>query len=157
MVVMRRDDDALLAEVQGTAAIAYRPPQAPPDMRFSVEWGLAEIERRFQPQPDDGWLLVPADHPMLDAAVLDRLLARWNEGNCRILVPRCGDRRGHPTFFRWDYARQVGDIPPDQGLNWLLRTNADHVTELSVATRAVVADLDTPADYDVLRQAWSDK
>src|SRR5262249_51400158 len=44
------------------------------DMRSTVEQGLLWLEERFHPTSDDAWLLVPADHPTLDAAVVRELL-----------------------------------------------------------------------------------
>jgi molybdenum cofactor cytidylyltransferase len=114
-------------------------------MRASVECALDEV-RRHMPAPEDGWLLVPADHPLLDAAILDVLLERWKTGRDRILVPTFEGRRGHPTLFRWSLADEVARIPPDHGLNWLIERHRDEVAELPVDDDSVLLDLDTPED-----------
>src|SRR5436190_9464252 len=46
--------------------------EATPDMRATVEHGLAWLERT---RPPDDWLLVPADHPTLEPGVIRELLA----------------------------------------------------------------------------------
>lgn len=153
VVVLRKDDDALLAEVSPTVAVV-RPDVDPPDMRRSVELGLEFVRETFSPRPDDGWLLSPADHPVLNAAVLEELIDRWRRSSAGILVPTHSGRRGHPTFFRWSFADAVFGIPPDCGLNALLQQFREQVEEVPTNDPCVLTDLDTPADYDRLRREF---
>ena len=151
IVVLRRDDDPLWSEVSDAEATIVRPETAPPDMRSSVEQALAEIRREQSPTPDDGWMLVPGDHPMLSTTVFDTLIEHWNRHECLILVPTCKARRGHPTFFRWKLVDEAAALPRDRGLNELLRVHHQEICELPIDDRAVLTDLDTPADYEALR------
>src|SRR5262245_49320721 len=59
LVVVRKDDEALSAAVSHEGAIVVQPEVDPPDMRTSVTHALREIQRRWAPLPDDGWLLSP--------------------------------------------------------------------------------------------------
>ena len=154
VVVVRPDDQELRTTIANSAATLLEPSNAPPEMRDSVELALSEIRRRHAPSAGDGWLLVPADHPMLNSPVFDALIQRWNRGDCRILVPTFEHRRGHPTFFGWELADEVSAIPGDHGLNWLLQQHAAEVVEMPVDNRAVVFDLDSPGDYDKLLANW---
>lgn len=153
VVVLRRNDEPLREAVVAGGAFPLQPEVDPPDMRTSVEYGLAWLHREFQPAPDDGWLLAPADHPLLDAQVLGELIARWQRGDYRILVPTHNGHRGHPTFFRWELAAEVAQIPVDQGLNRLLKDHTADITEFPVASPAVLTDLDTPEDYERLKKS----
>lgn len=150
IVVLRKDDERLRAEVIAGGAIPLQPESDPPDMRQSVVEAIAEISRRFAPADDDGWLLAPADHPLLDPQTIEKLVACWQAEDCRILVPSHQGRRGHPTLFRWDLAREICSLPADAGLNRLLHDRAGDVRELLVETSAVLTDLDTPEDYERL-------
>ena len=153
-VVVRKGDPSLQQEVIRLGGRLVVPPVDPPEMRASVSAALADIQQQFAPSPDDGWLLVPADHPVLDAELIDALITVWNRERPQILVPRYGDRRGHPTLFRWTLAQELDRIPPDRGLNWLVREHADEVIELPTDSDATVTDLDTPEDYSWLRAKW---
>ena len=154
VVVVRSDDEPLRAAAATAGATVVQPASPPPDMRASVACALDEILRRYAPADSDGWMLVPADHPVLDRATIAGLLARWQTGLMKILVPTFGGRRGHPVLFRWELAREVADIPPDRGLDWLLERHAADVIELEVPDRSVLDDLDTPQDYDALRRLY---
>ena len=153
VVVVRRDDHALRTEAAEHGAIVVCPGVDPPDMRASVAAGLEDVRRRHVPGPDEAWLLIPADHPLLDARLLDLVLQRWGTGSDTVLIPTFEGRRGHPTLLRWKCVAAIAELPADQGLNRLLRAHPDWVTELPVEYPAAVLDLDTPADYAALLAA----
>jgi molybdenum cofactor cytidylyltransferase len=147
LVVVRPDDTALREVVASSGATVLQPDGSPPEMRDSVEFALRQIETDYEPGPDDGWMLIPADHPLLDATILDRMIAAWRLERDRILVPVHGARRGHPTIFPFRLAREVYDLPPERGLNFLLRKDPARIREVEVESPSVLADLDTPEDY----------
>jgi molybdenum cofactor cytidylyltransferase len=155
VVVARPVDLELQAALRRTVAIAIVPDHDPPEMRDSVEIGLRAIRSRFQPRDDDGWLLIPADHPLIEPEVLDGLLTYWTEADCRILVPKLGDRRGHPALLRWSCAALVEQLPPDVGINALWKSSTQLITEWPTDRESVLADLDTPEDYARWQQ-WLD-
>jgi CTP:molybdopterin cytidylyltransferase MocA len=152
LVVVRPDDEPLRAAVAACGATVLQPAVPPPEMRQSVEYALREIERRCAPEKNDGWLLAPADHPLLDATVLDQILVAWSSQPDKILVPVYQGRRGHPTIFPFSLAAEVCSLPTDQGLNRLLQAHATEIAQVDVVSSAVVTDLDTPEDYDRLRR-----
>ena len=152
-VVVRRDDHRLRAAAEAAGAWCVSPHVDPPDMRRSVEFALDEIRQRYAPSDRDGWLLVPADHPVLSEDLVAALMAEWSARVPLILVPRCGNRRGHPTLFRWSMASDLERIPRDFGLNWLLQNHASEVAELIVDEDSILTDLDTPEDYERMKLA----
>ena len=48
-------------------------------------------------------------------------------------------------------------LPAETGLNLLVQNHADEVVELPVDDPAVLTDLDTPADYDLLLARWQER
>jgi molybdenum cofactor cytidylyltransferase len=147
IVVVRPDDEPLRAAVADDGAIPLQPDDPPPEMRQSVECALRHIEGEFHPLPEDGWLLAPADHPLLDPAVVTRMIGEWRSSPGKIVVPAYRGRRGHPTLFPFRLATEVFGLPPDQGLNSLLKLHATEILQIETDSAAVVADLDTPDDY----------
>lgn len=156
-IVIRPDDLALQEVIQRTSALPIIPDHEPPEMRDSIEIGLRAIRQRFSPTDKDGWLLIPADHPLLEQDVLDGLLARWSRGDCEALLPTLGERRGHPTLLRWSLAARIEQLPRDVGVNALLRSSPNLVTEWPTDRESVLADLDTPEDYSFWKQKLASK
>jgi molybdenum cofactor cytidylyltransferase len=150
IVVVRPDDEPLRAAVVTGGATPLQPEVAPMEMRHSVEYALRYLQGRYQPGLDDGWLLAPADHPMLDAAVLDQLIAAWRGSPGRIFIPVYRGKRGHPTIFPFRLAAEVFHLPADAGLNRLIKSYAGEIEQINVNSPGVVSDLDTPDDYERL-------
>jgi molybdenum cofactor cytidylyltransferase len=119
------------------------------DMRATVEAGLRWLEEHLAPDPANGWLLVPADHPTLHASVvraLDR--ASREHPECSIFVPTFEGKRGHPTLIAWEHVSGIRAHPPGEGLNTYLRQHRPRTCEVPVADGEILRDLDTPEDYE---------
>ncbi len=125
------------------------------EMRATIQQGLLWLEKRFQPRPDDGWLLVPADHPMLDPSLVRLLLGeRAHHPEKSIVVPTHGGRRGHPTLIAWKHVAAIGTQSPGSGLNIYLRQQAAETLEIPVVSSSILCDVDTPEEYEQLRRRW---
>lgn len=154
VVVVRGDDDPLAAAASAAGAHVVRPAKAPPEMRDSVEHALRAIQERHAPDQGDGWILVPADHPVLEPTAVRSMIEIWKTELPEILVPTCGGRRGHPTIFRWELSADVFALPADCGLNRLMKDRAAGVREWPVERPSILIDLDTPEDYERIRREF---
>jgi molybdenum cofactor cytidylyltransferase len=125
------------------------------EMRATVEQGLRWLEEHFRPHPEDGWLLVPADHPTLDPSLVRLLVAeRAAHPGKSIVVPTHGGRRGHPTLVDWKHVAAIRAQLRGAGLNVYFRQQTGETLEVPVASPDTLCDLDTPEDYERLRRAW---
>lgn len=154
LVITDGGEAELAAEIAGLATVLPAPVDKSFDLRYSVSMALAAIEREFAPGDGDGWLLVTADHPVLDRNLIGALVDCWVQTGSAILVPRFKQRRGHPTLFRWRFASEVTRIPEGRGLNWLFREYADNVTELAWDNDSTITDLNTAEDCARLQAMW---
>lgn len=147
LVMTAREDDAELTALgrkAGAEIVVVSP--APADMKASVLAGLAYVEEKFQPRPDDIWLLAPADMPFISRQTIADLLAAWSErGPAEIVAPIRQGRRGHPVAFAWSLVAAAQRLGEKEGLNQLLARFP--VKEVPVADDAGFVDLDTPEDY----------
>jgi molybdenum cofactor cytidylyltransferase len=158
-VVARGDDAELAAVVARTSARLVVPEIDPPDMRASVSAGLrAAREDGAAPGP---WLVVPGDHPLFGPDTVRRLLECWGatvatprqHSTPSVFVPVHDGQRGHPVLFAPELAACVEEIPDGAGLNWLVKGGLAARREVVVDDPGVLADLDTPADYE----RWRDR
>src|SRR5262249_55984589 len=142
-----------LAEAAGAQVLLLS--EQTDDMRATVERGLAWLEEQFHPGRDDAWLLVPADHPTLDPAVVRQLLAaRAAYPEASMLVPVTAGRRGHPVLLEWRHVAGIRTLPAGLGLNAYMRQHGADTLEMPVHSPQVLCDLDTPEDYERLRKSW---
>jgi molybdenum cofactor cytidylyltransferase len=151
LVVVGPQVRELVAFAQSAGALVLTLEQGTPDMRATVQHGLDWLEANYRPRDEDSWLLVPADHPTLDAGVIHELLqARLRQPESGIVIPTHNGKRGHPALIAWRHVSGIRMLPAGQGLNAYLRQHTAETVELPVASSQVLCDLDTPEDYDRL-------
>jgi len=157
LVVMSPATIFLLPVAEEAQAAVHFVRHETPDMRATVEAGLAWLEEKHHPQPDDAWLLLPADHPVLTPLVPRALIhAAESDPGHSIFVPTHNGQRGHPTLLRWRHAAAMAALPAGQGLNKYIRAHDDETVELPWPSAEVIIDLDTPTDYDALLRRWTE-
>ena len=146
-VVVRASDTGLRDALQTFGLDPVVPSTDPADMRASIEHGLRWIEQTQQPTENDAWLLLPADHPILDATLIQRVCDTWRSTRADVLIPTHQGRRGHPLIARWPTVAAVRALPADVGVNHWLRDPLTRVTEWPIDDPRILCDLDVPADY----------
>jgi molybdenum cofactor cytidylyltransferase len=149
VAVVRRDDRQLAEVCRAAGAEVVTPDRDPPDMRASVEEALQWLDEHRRPQPQDYWLLAPADMPQLTGDLIRQVLAACQPPG-PIVTPVFSGRRGHPTAFPWTMAAAARRLPDGQGLNQLLLQHP--VRECPLASRAILEDIDTPEAYQRLNR-----
>jgi molybdenum cofactor cytidylyltransferase len=118
------------------------------DMRATVVQGLTWLEDQFHPKPDDGWLLVPADHATLSVEVIHQVILAFSEqSDYSICLPVYEGKRGHPTLVAWRHVQAIKELPAGVGLNHFIRNQSNQICEVKATSAAVLQDLDTPEDY----------
>lgn len=137
-----------MAERGGAHALVLE--EATADMRATIEYGLAWIEKKHQPSADDFILLLPGDFPAVTRQDVQRVIdeaARYPDHT--IFVATHNERRGHPVLIQWKHAAAIRAFAPGQGLNVYLRSKPEETLEVAVGAN-VLRDLDTPDDYEQL-------
>jgi len=144
---------ALAAAARAAGAVTFVLPAQTADMCATVQAGLDWVAATWQPDQNDLWFLVPADHPHLSAAVYHTLLAAGRaDANGSAWVPVYAGRRGHPLLLRWRHAAEIRKLAAGLGVNSYVRGLGDELVEVEVPCDSVLQDLDTPEDYRRLQR-----
>ncbi|MCP4783665.1 MAG: nucleotidyltransferase family protein [Fuerstiella sp.] len=151
VVIVVRKDDIQLQEAcrYWPNADLVIPENDPQDMKRSVQHGLQHISATYDPGDCDRWMLAPADLPTLSSELINRVVAACRDSDS-VVVPRFGDRRGHPVAVPWALVPSVFELEAEQGINSLIVDHAVQWLELPAADHP--EDIDTPADYARLRK-----
>jgi molybdenum cofactor cytidylyltransferase len=129
------------------AAFPGRPLVFNPDyaqgMNTSAKAGV-----RALPTGVDGAGIFLVDHPLIDAPTIKLLSDSLRPGH--ILLPSHEGRRGHPVFLSADLFGEILGLGPDEGLNKVVRRDPARVITLPVSNPGVLADIDTPEQFEIL-------
>jgi molybdenum cofactor cytidylyltransferase len=96
----------------------------------------------------DAVLLCLADHPFITAELIDELIESYEVTRLPIVVPVHGGRRGHPVLFAAPLFTELRAAPLDEGARVVVRAHAEEILEVATGETGVLADVDTPAEYE---------
>ncbi len=148
LVVVGPHLPALAEAARAAAAHVLTLTEDTADMRATCVHGLDWLAARFTPTVDDGWLLLPADHPTCRPDVVRaRIAAAAQHRDRSVVVPVHAGRRGHPVWLSWTHAAAIRALPAGEGLNRYLRERAAETLEVDWPDAEILCDLDTPEDY----------
>jgi molybdenum cofactor cytidylyltransferase len=143
--------------IHRSGARVLLPAEPTQTMRATVEQGLTWLERRFHPPPMESWFLVPADYPILEPALVQKLLRkRRTQPRYSIFIPTYHGRRGHPALIGWKHVQAIRALPSHVGLNVFLRSKPKQTLEVPGDSPTILWDLDTPEDYQRILAAWEE-
>jgi CTP:molybdopterin cytidylyltransferase MocA len=112
-------------------------------MLSSVKCGVQAIGTGY-----DAVLIALGDQPHIEGAVVSEVMRAYRDGDAGIVIPRYGDKKGHPIIINLQRYREViANLPEGAGLNVLMQEHADDVRLIDVATEDIIRDIDVPDDY----------
>jgi CTP:molybdopterin cytidylyltransferase MocA len=141
-VVVAADDVAAEAARFPVAVVRLEGPEG--DMAASVRAGLTGL-----PPEVSGVLVAPCDHPLVSATTLAALATAHRQEPAAVFIPCHGGRRGHPTLFP---RALLAELEEGLTLRHLLQRRPDLVRHLETDDPAVLLDMDTPEDYQRLKE-----
>jgi molybdenum cofactor cytidylyltransferase len=112
-------------------------------MLSSIKYGVGAVGTEY-----DALLIALGDQPHIECAVVREVMRAYRAGNAGIVIPRYGEKKGHPIIISLQkYREAIVNLPEDVGLNALMQEHADDVRLLDVATEDIIRDIDVPDDY----------
>ena len=143
LVVTGGGSDAVHAALQESAArLVHNPAYAAGEMLSSLQTGLASL-----PEDCEAALVALGDQPQIQPQVVAGLLERYRLSRPVLVVPSYRMRRGHPWIVARSLWPDIQALSPPQTLRDLLQDKAGQIDYLEVDTDSILADLDTPDDY----------
>ena len=140
------------AELAGLDVIATLNPEWERGMGGSVRVGMAQLDRLSSPAGFalDGVLLLLCDQPLVDAAVLARLVAAFQtlDNLDGIAAAAYQDTVGVPVLFGRSSFEDLRYLPEEAGAKGLLRRSAHRVVPVPMPEAGT--DIDTRAQYERL-------
>lgn len=109
---------------------------------------------RYLPPHITAVLVMLADQPLVDAAIVDRLLDAYRQGKGRLVAPQFAGQRGNPVLIDQHYFDEILALPPDAAPREILRRHPAELFLVPVETEAVLIDIDRPETYEQLHRRF---
>lgn len=98
-----------------------------------------------------------ADQPLVEAGLVNKLIEAYQETKASIIMPRCHGQYGNPVLFDMSVWRSaLLQLSGDEGARQIIRQHQDTVFYVEISNGQVFLDVDTPSDYDQIKQLWQE-
>ena len=146
VVVLGAEAERCRAEIAGLSVHAVVNPEWERGMGTSLRVGVGVLRREA---PGVAAVLIMLhDQPMITAAKLCEMAARWTPASCAVASTYAGTL-GVPALLARELFDELSVLDGNQGARRILEAHRSRL--VSVAMPEALHDMDTPADYDRLK------
>lgn len=142
VAVVSEPGSAIGAAAEAAGASVAENPSPDSEQIESLRCGLAAL-----PAGVAGAMVLPVDHPLVEAATVAALIHAFRSGAAAIVRPTHEGRPGHPTLFGASVFPDLRSPDLERGAESVVEARAAEVDDVAVADAGVLADIDTPSDH----------
>ncbi len=132
---------------QAGAVAVFNPDYAAGEMLSSLQTGLRALGDRFA-----ACLVVLGDQPQMQTRTVMGVLNAYAEGQGSIIAPSYQMRRGHPVLFDRCHWPALLELPPGSSPRDVINARAGDIAYVNVSNDSILADIDTPEQYEAARR-----
>jgi molybdenum cofactor cytidylyltransferase len=149
IVVTGHQAELVEQALQGLKVKLVRNPDFAGGLASSVKAGIAAVSDKV-----DGAVVCLGDMPLIDAALIDRLIEAFapDRGNL-IVVPVAEGRRGNPVLWSRRFFSELMTLDGDIGARHLIGKHGEAVAEVPVEGDSAFLDIDTPQALETARRS----
>ena len=114
---------------------------------------LSSIQCALRAMPDEARaaLIGLGDQPQVQDKSVRLICEAYRDSQSRLIVPSFQMRRGHPWLVARPLWSEILALKPPESLRDFLNRHAQEIRYVNVDNQSVLADLDTPEDYQKSR------
>jgi molybdenum cofactor cytidylyltransferase len=114
----------------------------------SLRSGIAALDHDA-----DAVVVLLGDQPFVTAAIVEQIVAEWQASGAAIVAPTYAGQRGNPVLFARAVFPELLAVQGDQGARGVLAADRERIRLVAFGDPRPLADIDTPEDYERLRDA----
>jgi len=99
----------------------------------------------------------PVDMPRVTIATVETLVGGFTRSAAPIAVPVFQGKGGHPVIFGREVFDELLEVSDSDGARVVVRADRGRVVRIPVSDPAVLEDLNTPSEYQRLKQREDEK
>ena len=124
----------------------YNPDYYNGEMSLSLQTGLKKVE-----QECDAVFVALGDQPEIDSIDLKGMMTKSNEFPLKIIIPSYSMRRGHPWLVPEIFFEEIMNLRAPETMKTFIQNHEKEIEYYVVQKSNILADLDTPEDYQRLK------
>ncbi|HVP21456.1 MAG TPA: nucleotidyltransferase family protein [Anaerolineaceae bacterium] len=116
------------------------------EMLHSLQSALTHLDPEVE-----GFFIVLGDQPQLLRSTVISLMQEFDAHPARLIIPSFQMHRGHPWLIHRTLWEELVALQPPYTLRDILQKHAGEIHYVNLDTPSILADLDTPEDYQKYR------
>lgn len=96
-------------------------------------------------------LVTLVDVPLVRSSTVAAVIEAWRRTRAPIVRPANGDRHGHPVIFDRSIFADLRSADPNAGAKAVFALHRDRIVNVEVQDAGAFEDIDTPEDYQRLK------
>lgn len=116
-------------------------------MFSSVKAGVSSLS-----SDTDAFFILPVDIASVKEHSIHKMIKRYEEMEGGILFPVFHDETGHPVLISYSFAEEIFQSKPEGGLREILNRHKESWSYEPLADRGILLDMDTPDDFNNLKE-----
>jgi molybdenum cofactor cytidylyltransferase len=124
----------------------YNPKFANGEMALSLKTGLSKISSNC-----DGVFVALGDQPDMHPIDLTGIMKKSDEFPDKLIIPSYSMRRGHPWLVPSKFFQEIISLQSPNTMKSFIENHAEEIEYYLVKESNILADLDTPEDYERLK------
>ena len=118
----------------------------------SLRTGLSAVDPH-----SDAALIILGDQPFIRPQTLDRIVEEYRRSQAQIVIPVHQGQRGNPVLLDSSVFAEVMALQGDVGSRAIFAKHLDRTVNVELEDKAILLDLDDPADYQRLKAKYEDQ
>ncbi len=147
LVVVGAEGDQIARRLENyPVQIVFNPSYADGEMLHSLQVGLSALGELFR-----AVFIVLGDQPQIQSSTIRLLNEEFRKSHRALIIPSYRMRRGHPWLVGAELWAELLALHEPGTLRDFIQKHADEIDYVDVDTPTVLADLDTPEQYQKFR------
>jgi CTP:molybdopterin cytidylyltransferase MocA len=141
--------DAIQARVHASVTWAVNPDPERGQLS-SLQTALALV-----PAAAPGFLFIPVDCPAVKPSTVERVARAFvdRDASTLLVIPRCGDRRGHPVVAARPLLEEFLALDPTAQAREVVHRHIPRTKYIDVDDAGILSDIDDPESYRQLMES----
>lgn len=96
-----------------------------------------------------------ADQPLIDAALINEVIAAYETTKSSIIMPRAQNKPGNPVLFDLETWRlALLELSGDEGARQIIKKNPGDIRYIEKVDEEIFFDVDTPMEFELMKKKW---
>ncbi len=123
--------------------VVFNPSYRDGEMIHSLQVGLSSLNPQIE-----AVLIVLGDQPQLQSSTIRLLIEEFRREHHPLIIPSFHMRRGHPWLVGKELWADILNLRSPATMRNFIQQHSSIIKHLNVETPSILADLDTPEDYE---------